>query len=475
MTKRFLAFDCGATSCRTVLGTFSDGGFSLEETSRFDNQIIEEGGKYYWDIHSIYSNFVKALSELGREGLKLDSIGIDTWGVDLGYVASDGTLLGLPRAYRDTYTKGAPEEVFRVVPKEEMYGETGIQIMDFNTIFQLYRQKQEKFSPYLLASKALFMPDLLAYLLTGNMVCEYSDASTSALVSQRGREFDYSLMEKLGIRTDLFPKISEAGTVVGPLREPLARETGLGPVKVVAVAGHDTASAVAAVPAENSDFAYLSSGTWSLMGIETESPIMTEASMEANFTNEGGIEGTTRFLKNITGMWLLEQCRKSWAAEGRKYTYPEIEAMAKACSSYRTTVNPDDPRFASPADMDAEIKSDIAGRGLKAPENDGEMVSCIYNSLAKRYSEVVEILQGFAPFKIGTLHVIGGGSANATLCQMTADATSLRVAAGPKEATAIGNIMLQAKAAGLFKDRWEWRHAISEAMPPKIYEPKQNH
>ncbi len=475
MTRHFLAFDCGATSYRTVLGTFSDGKFSMEETSRFENQIIEEDGKYYWDIHSIYSNFIKALSDLGRKGIKLDSIGIDTWGVDCGYIGPDGTLLGLPRAYRDPYTKGAPQEVFKTLSKEDLYGVTGIQIMDFNTIFQLYRQSKEAYSPYLFASKALFMPDLLAYMLTGKMVCDYSDASTSALVSQKERRFATPLFEKLGLRTGLFPEISEAGTLVGTLRREITEETGLGPVKVVAVAGHDTASAVAAVPAEGSNFAYLSSGTWSLMGIETQEPIMTKESMEANFTNEGGIEGTTRFLKNITGMWLLEQCRKSWAAQGRKYTYAEIEAMARSAKTFPSRINPDDPRFASPVDMDSEIRKALAEKGERLPQNDGEMVSCIYHSLAQRYSEVVKILQVFAPFRIETLHIIGGGSANATMNQLAADTTGLRVIAGPKEATAIGNIMVQAKAAGLYKDRHEFRKVVAASFPVSIFEPEKTY
>ena len=470
--RTFLAFDCGATSGRAVLGTFADGAFSMEEVYRFPNQVLELGGRYYWNVWSIYEHFVTCLRQLGQRGVRLDSIGIDTWGVDFGCIASDGSLLGLPRAYRDPYTAGVPEKVFAKIPRGDLYDATGIQIMDF-TIFQLYAQTEAGDSALAAADCILFMPDLLSYLLTGRRVCEYTDASTSGMMDQASRQFNTRLLRRLGIRQDVLLPIVQPGTVVGTLRPSLADSTGLGPVPVVAVAGHDTASAIAAVPASDERFAYLSSGTWSLMGVEVSAPIIDEASAAANFTNEGGIDGTTRFLKNITGMWLLEQCRKSWAAEGREYSYTELMEMARAEADFPGRINPDDPRFANPADMAAEIQAAISLMpGLTRHLNDAQIVSCIYHSLADRYKEVLAQLQGFVSFPIERLHIIGGGSANDLLNQWTADSLGIPVVAGPTEATAIGNLMLQARAAGLVTDRWQMRRLIADAFAVRTFEPK---
>jgi len=467
----FLAFDCGATSGRAVLATFHEGSFEMKEVYRFPSGIIELGGKYYWDIVAIYEHFCKCLSELGRQGVEIESIGIDTWGVDFGFVAKDGSLLGNPRAYRDPYTEGVPEEVFRIIPREELYAATGIQILNFNSIFQLYAQTKENFAPLEYADSILFIPDLLSYMLTGNKVCEYTDASTSGMMNQTTRQFEKSLLERLGVRTDVLLPIVQPGTVVGTLRKSIAERCGLPEIPVIAVAGHDTASAIAAVPAEDEKFAYLSSGTWSLMGIETPAPIINEESTRLNFTNEGGIDGTTRFLKNITGMWILEQCRKVWEPDGKKYSYAEIEAMARSEKDFPSLINPDDPRFAAPANMVEAIDSYLQETGQRVPENMAQYISCIYHSLANRYKEVVDMLQQFAPFRIEKLHVIGGGSANDTMSQWTADALGIPVVAGPTEATAIGNVMLQARTAGLVKDRWEMRRLIGKAFAVKTFYP----
>ena len=474
--RTFLAFDCGATSGRAVLATFADGAFALKEVYRFPSGIIELNGKYYWDILAIYDHVRKCLAQLGREGVRIDSIGIDTWGVDFGFVADDGSLLGNPRAYRDPYTDGIPEEVFRTVPREELYAATGIQILNFNSIFQLYAQTKEGFAPLRNADKILFIPDLLSYMLTGKEVCEYTIASTSGMMDQTSRQFDKGLLARLGIRTDILLPIVQPGTVIGTLRKEIADACGVGEVPVIAVAGHDTASAIAAVPAADEKFAYLSSGTWSLMGIETPAPVINAESTRLNFTNEGGIDGTTRFLKNITGMWLLEQSRKVWAARGRTYTYAQLEAMAQSEAGFPGRINPDDLRFANPADMVEEIlrsAQDDKGVILNEVKNltDAQVVSCIYHSLADRYKEVVDMLQTFAPFPIEKLHVIGGGSANDTMSQWTADALGIPVVAGPTEATAIGNVMIQARAAGLVKDRWEMRKMIADAFAVKTFYP----
>ncbi len=470
-TKRFLAFDCGATSGRAVLATFSGRAFDMKEVYRFPSGIIQLGGKYYWDVLTIYQHFCNCLADLGRQGIVPDSIGIDTWGVDFGFVAEDGSLLGNPRAYRDPYTDGIPEKVFQTVPREELYGATGIQIMNFNSIFQLYAQTQEGFAPLKYAQHILFMPDLLSYMLTGKKVCEYTIASTSGMMDQSSRQFNKELLEKLGVRTDVLLPIVQPGEVVGTLRKEIADACGLPQIPVVAVAGHDTASAIAAVPAGDEKFAYLSSGTWSLMGIETPAPIINADSTRLNFTNEGGIDGTTRFLKNITGMWILEQSRKVWEAQGRTYKYADMEAMARSEAGFPSLIDPDDARFAAPANMIEAIDAYLRETGQPVPQNDAQYISCIYHSLAHRYGQVVEMLQGFAPFAIEKLHVIGGGSANDTMSQWTADAIDKPVVAGPMEATAIGNVMIQAKAAGLVKDRWDMRKMIAKAFAVKTFYP----
>ena len=444
----------------------------MEEVYRFPNQTLEIGGKYYWNVYSIYEHLLKCLTELGKRHIPLDSIGIDTWGVDFGCIGHDGTLLGLPRAYRDPYTEGIPEKFFQKVPREQLYALTGIQIMNFNSIFQMFAQAEEGSVAYRHAKRILFMPDLLSYLLTRGKVCEYTIASTSGLMNPRTQQFEPSLMDAVGLKDDLIPDRVQPGEVVGKLRFNIAKETGLGEVPVVAVAGHDTASAIVSVPAENEHFAYLSSGTWSLMGIEVPEPIINEQSARLNFTNEGGIEGTMRFLKNITGMWLVEQCRKKWMAQGKDYSYAEMMAVAQSAKDYQGRINPDDPRFANPADMEAEIKSALADKGLAAPANDAEILSCIYHSLAERYKEVLDMLQEVAPFKIEKLHVIGGGSANELLNQWTANAIGMPVVAGPIEATAIGNLMVQAKAAGLVSNRWAMRKMVREAFPVVEFFPK---
>ena len=463
--KTFLAFDCGATSGRGILSRFKDGAFTMEEVYRFPSEIIHKDGRMYWDANALCVHLVSCLKELGGRGIQLDSIGIDTWGVDFGCVGKDGALSGQPRCYRDPYTTGIPEQVFEIIPRERLYARTGIQIMNFNTIFQLYAQTLSGDPALGSADCILFMPDLLSYLLTGGKVCEYTDASTSGMMDQVSRQFNKELLRELGIRDDILLPIVQPGTVVGHLKPELAELTGLGPVKVIAVAGHDTASAIAAVPASDQHFAYLSSGTWSLMGIEVGAPIINKRSSALNFTNEGGIEGTTRFLKNITGMWLLEQCRKEWRAEGKDYSYAELQDLALSEAAFPGRINPDDPCFAAPRSMVAAIAEQIG------EASDAQIVSCIYHSLAERYKEVLEMLRLFAPFTIDKLHIIGGGSANALLNQWTADALGIPVLAGPTEATAIGNIMIQAKAAALVADRWEMRRLIASAFPLKTFTP----
>lgn len=469
---KFLAFDLGATSGRAIIGTVENDKLTSEEVYRFPNAVKEIDGKYYWDINSLFDHFKAALKKVAGMGVKIESIGIDTWGVDFGHIGKDGGIIGMPRAYRDPYTDGIPEEVFEIIPREELYSVTGVQIMNFNTIFQLYAQSKEAGSRLPQTDKILFMPDLLAYMLTGEMVCEYTDASTSGLINPRTRDFQRDLLERLGINPSLLLDITQPGTKVGVLKKEFCEETGMEAVPVIAVAGHDTASAIAAVPASGENFAYLSSGTWSLMGIESKTPIIDEKSYEYNLTNEGGMNEARPDSSRISqgcGCW----SRAQDLGGGRPgYSYAQMEAMAREAIDFPSTINPDDPRFAAPKDMYAEIKAALQESGQRVPENDGEMISCIYHSLTKRYKEVIGMLQGFASFKIEKLHVIGGGSANKLMCQLTADTLGIPVIAGPMEGTAIGNIMLQAKVAGLVGDRWDMRRIIGNSIQTITYEPR---
>ena len=467
----FLAFDLGATSGRSILGIFEGSHFEMRELTRFPNEMMEIHGKYYWDIFGLYKSLKEGLKECAKQGVKLTSIGIDTWGVDFGYIGKDGAILGLPRAYRDPYTDGAPEEYFKTVSKEEVYRLTGIQIMQFNSLYQLFRAKKDGFSPLQQADKILFMPDLLSYMLTGKQVCEYTDASTSQILNPASRRFEPSLLEAIGIPPSILHPLTSPGTVVGWLSDAVVEETGINKAPVIAVAGHDTASAILAVPAQDPNFAYLSSGTWSLMGVETETPILTQESYENNFTNEGGVEGTTRFLKNITGMWLLEQCRKEWERDGRVYNYSQIMEMSKQAADVKAIFNPDDPRLANPASMTGMITLICEENGMKPPASDAEFIRCIFESLVCRYAEVLKLLGEMISFPIEKLHIIGGGSQNELINQMTANALGIPVIAGPSEATAIGNCMMQAKAAGLVKDRWEIRQIVAKAFNVKTFYP----
>ncbi|MDR2389674.1 MAG: rhamnulokinase [Tannerellaceae bacterium] len=469
---RFLAIDIGATSGRAVLGNFHRGIPEIQELYRFPNHFVEVHGQCLWNVFNLYEEIKKSLILCKKEKIPVHSLGIDTWGVDFGYIGGDGSLLGLPRAYRDPYTQGASEEVFReIITREELYRQTGIQIMDFNSLFQLYRAKQQNYAPCLQAKRILFMPDLLTYLLTGRAVCEYTIASTSQMLNPQTNRFHTELLSRLGINPSLLLPPIPPGTQVGQLTHRLAEELGIAPIPVIAVAGHDTASAVTAVTATNAHFAYLSSGTWSLMGIETPQPIITEASMRHNFTNEGGIEGSWRFLKNLTGMWLLEECRREWEKKGRVYTYPQIVEMAKNAADYPARIDPDDPMFARPLSMCEAIAAYCRKKSQPPPQTDGETVSLIFHSLAGRYRETLATLKELAPFPIEKLHVIGGGSRNRWLNQLTAQAIGIPLIAGPAEATAIGNIMLQAQCAGLVKNRWDIRQKVAAGFPPEIFNP----
>ena len=471
-SKCFFAVDLGATSGRTIIGTISQGKVNLEEITRFPNNLIETGGHFYWDIYALYFEIIKGLKAVAKRGLEITSIGIDTWGVDFVCVGADGALLRNPLAYRDPHTFGAMEAYFeQKVPKRDVYQATGIQFMNFNSLFQLYAMQRDGNTALQHAEKILFVPDALSWMLTGKAVCEYTIASTSQMLNPMTKELDSQLLDSLQLPREKFGKTVFPGYEIGTITEEVQKMTGLGAVPVIAVAGHDTASAVAAVPAKDEKFAYLSSGTWSLMGIETKDAIINDLSYERNFTNEGGVEGTTRFLKNICGMWLLERCRKEWA-DSAPSDYGQLLSEAMKVPAFQSIINPDDKMFANPANMQQAIKDYCAATGQHVPDGYAELCRCIFDSLALRYRQVFGYLQEMAPFAIDTLHIIGGGSLNGYLNQFTANATGVTVLAGPQECTALGNIMLQAKAAGVVDDIFAMRRIIADSVSMKRFEPQ---
>ena len=471
-TKYYFAVDLGATSGRTILGSLNDGKFELEEITRFDNNLIETGGHFYWDIYALYNEIIKGLKTVAQRGIQISSIGIDTWGVDFVCIGEDGAILRNPLAYRDPHTFGAMEDYFQQkVSKEEVYNITGIQFMNFNSIFQLYAMRRADNSALKNASKILFVPDCLSYMLTGNEVCEYTIASTSQLLDPRTKQLDEKLLASLDLSRSKFGRMVNPGEMIGTLTAEVQKMTGLGPVPVIAVAGHDTGSAVAAVPAKDEKFAYLSSGTWSLMGIETKDAIINKVSYDRNFTNEGGIDGTTRFLKNICGMWLYERCRQEWP-EVKGMSHPQLQGEAMECEPFKCLINPDDQMFANPSSMVEAIQTYCKNHGEPVPQGHAEICRCIFDSLALRYREVFSYLQEMAEFPIEVLHIIGGGSKNVYLDQFTANSLGVKVLAGPQEGTAIGNIMLQAKASGDVTDIWDMRRIIAASIELQEFEPQ---
>lgn len=468
----FLAFDLGATSGRTILGTLCDNKLTLKELNRFPNKVVNIGVNYYWNICSLYENIVEGIFIASKEGVKISSIGIDTWGVDFVLLGDDGKLLGLPYAYRDPHTKDICDKFFEnEMPKEDLYQSTGIQIMNFNTIFQLYAMRQNQCSALKASSTILFMPDALSYMLSGSKVTEYTIASTSQMLNPYKREFDGDILNTLNIDKSSFSPIVMPGTIIGKLLPSIAEECGVEELPIVAVGGHDTASAIVAVPAKDRNFAYLSSGTWSLMGIESENPVISEQSAAWNITNEGGVDGSIRLLKNITGMWILERCIAEWKREGFDYDYYQIVELALSANAFVVMFDPDDELFANPVKMTSAIVEYCTATGQAAPQNHGEYVRSIFESLALKYRYVLEQFKVLADFPIERLHIIGGGSKNRLLNQFTANSISLPVIAGPSEATAIGNIMMQAQSAGLVKDLSSIREVIASTIDTEEFTP----
>jgi rhamnulokinase len=469
--NHFLAFDLGASSGRAILGTLDNGKLHLTEIHRFKNQMLRLHGTYYWNIFSLFEELKTGLKKCISEfGIQPESIGIDTWGVDYALVAKEGMLVGLPYAYRDHRTDHSMEEFFRILPQKETYLLSGIQFMQFNTLFQLFASVQSDYSGLKHAESLLFTPDALNYLFTGVKKNEYTIASTSQLLKPGKPEWESELFKAAGIPQNIVCDLVLPGTIIGELTREIMEDTGSSPIPCIAVASHDTASAIASVPAEGENWAYISSGTWSLMGIESKVPLVSEETLELNFTNEGGVDGTTRYLKNIMGLWLIQECKRIWDLE-KVISWDEIVDLSTKAVPFRSLIDPDHPSFLNPGNMPEAISAFCRKTGQPVPITISEISRCIYDSLALRYKYTLEIIESVSSEKVEVLHVIGGGANNSFLCQLTADATGLTVAAGPVEATAIGNLLVQARALGYINSLIEIRKVVRDSFPLVYYHP----
>jgi rhamnulokinase len=464
----YLAFDFGAESGRAILAHVQSGILTMEEVHRFANEPVEYGGSLHWDMPRLWLEVSKVLGLV--EEVELASLGVDTWGVDYALLGERGELLQNPYHYRDQRTQGVMEDVFRKVPKQEIYWATGIQFMPINTLYQLFAAKRQ--TPGLLkaAEKLLTIPDLINYWLTGNAVCEFTNATTTQLVNPVKRAWAIDLMERLALPAELPAPIVEPGSVVGTLLPATSRNSALAGTPVIAPACHDTGSAVAAVSAREGT-AFLSSGTWSLLGTELDAPVITPAALRLNFTNEGGVNGTTRLLKNVMGLWMLQCCRQSWAARGHSYDYRELMELASREPAFTHLLDPDDESFLRPADMLAAINQFCTRTRQPVPQTPGAYVRTILESLAFKYRLVLRNLEQVSGQRIHQIRVIGGGSKNSLLNQLTADATGRRVLAGPAEATALGNIAMQILATGVATSLAEVRAIVDRSFSTEIFQP----
>jgi len=474
----FLAVDLGASSGRVLAGMFDGRRLTLEEVHRFGNGGIFANERLYWDVLSLWNEIQAGLRKAGQQyGARLASIGVDTWGVDYALLGPGDELLGNPRNYRDPRTQGIFERAFEIVSREDIFAATGLQFMEFNTLFQLVATQQE--NPALLdaAQSFLMIPDLFHWLLTGEKVNEFTNASTTQFCDPRRQNWATGLLERFGLPTRMLEPIVPPGQRLGPLRASVADATGLAGVDVVLPGTHDTASAVVGVPATGSasdqpDWCYISSGTWSLMGVETASPVISNRCREFNFTNEGGVGGTTRLLKNIAGLWLLQECQRVWALQGTELSWDEMLTQASAAPPLRSLVNPDRPEFVAPKDMPAAIRQACRAAGEPEPESVAAVIRCALESLAMRYRMVLNWTEQLTGGHIETIHIVGGGTQNRMLCQMAADACRRRILAGPVEATAIGNVLIQVLARGEVASLSDAREIIRNSFDVESYEPR---
>ena len=467
---KVLAFDFGASSGRAIIGAFENGKISLEEIHRFENGPVQMNGGFYWDLPKLFHEVKQGLIKAEEYGY--ESIGIDTWGVDYALVTLDGLLLGNPYNYRDERTVPVFEKLKETISESELYKMTGIQNMNINTLYQLLETKENHPDFYALADRLILMPDLFGYLLTGKVYAERSIASTTQLLNPYTKEWNKELIDKLGLDITKFPELVDCGTQIAPIREEICKELDITPKTFTAIAGHDTASAVVAVPAKAKDFVYISCGTWSLFGTELEEPCITEMSAEMNITNEGGYDRTTRFLKNIIGLWIIQETRRQFKRDGKDYSYADMEKMAREAKPMQCFIDPDDPRFTPPGNQIKRIREFCEETGQYVPQTDGEIVRCIYESLAMKYKHTFENLQKCTGRTFETIHMVGGGTKDGFLCQMTADATNVPVIAGPIEATAAGNIAVQLIAAGEIKDLSQAREIIADSFSVQEFNPQ---
>ena len=463
----FAAVDLGASSGRVMVGRVAPGVLDLEEVHRFPNRPVRVGGTLHWDVLALYRGVLDGLRAAGP----VTSVGIDTWAVDYGLLAADGTLLGNPVHYRDTRTDGVPEKVWQTMPPQELYAATGLQYAPFNTLYQLVAAAG---TPQLTAAqRLLLMPDLISYWLTGTAGTELTNASTTQLLDPRTGDWARGLANRLGIPMSLFAPLRRPGDAAGELLPEVLTETGLGgPVPVVAVGSHDTASAVAAVPARTDRFAYISCGTWSLAGLELDAPVLTEESRAANFTNELGVDGTVRYLRNIMGLWLLQESLRDWEAQGIRFDLPHLLARAAEAAPLRSVVDAADPVFLPPGGMPDRIAQACRRTGQPVPRDAAETVRCVLDSLALAHRLAIEDAKRLSGREVDVVHIVGGGAHNELLCRLTADACGLPVVAGPAEAAALGNVLVQARAAGVISGELaDIRSLLHSTQPLRQYEP----
>lgn len=470
MSKKVLAFDFGASSGRAMIGSLDNGKINIEEIHRFSNDTVIVNGRMHWDILRLFFEIKTAINKAVKS-CKIDAIGIDTWGVDFGMIDENGEMMANPVCYRDERTVGMPEEVFEKISKHDLYTRTGTQTMRINTLYQLYYLAKYRKSVMDRVDKILFIPDLFAYFLTGKMRAEATEASTSNFYNPYKKEFDKELLEMLGIRSDILPEIINPGESYGMLSEELCREFDCEPIPVIAVCTHDTASAVAAAPAKG-DFVYISCGTWSLFGTELSEPLINAESEKIDYTNEGGYNGTTTFLRNIMGLWLIQESRRQWIREGENVSYADLEREALACEPFKCFIDCDAPEFETSGDLPNRVRRFCEVTGQYVPKTRGEVMRCIYESLAMKYKLNFNNLREISGKKFESINILGGGIKDTLLCRLTAAATGARVLAGPTEATVMGNIAAQLIALGEMRDLAQAREIIGNSIELKVYEPE---
>jgi len=473
----YLGIDIGAESGRVMAGLWDGGKVELQELHRLPNGGIVMNDGLRWNVLGLWAEIQNGLGLAAKKfGKAIVSAGVDTWGVDYVLLSKSGELLGLPFHYRDNRTRGMFQRAFARLPREEIFASTGLQFMEINTLYQLLAH--QKNNPELLAAaeSLLMMPDYLHFCLSGSRTSEFTIATTSQCVNPRKRAWDTALLQKCGLPTNLFPDIVPPGSRIGTLRPNLAERTGVGRINVVAPAAHDTGSAVVGVPSQytgKGNWAYLSSGTWSLLGVEVQDAVLSPRALELNMTNEGGIDGTYRLLKNIMGLWLLQQCRRSFAAKGAEFSYEQLAQLASEAPAFRSLVNPDDGRFLNPPDMPKAIQEFCRETEQPVPETEGQFARCVLESLALTYATVLEGLETLTGNKIELLHIVGGGSRNKVLNQFTADASGRPVMAGPVEATVLGNVLVQARSHGQIQSLADIRAVVRASSEVAEFQPSR--